>query len=190
MAGEMLQLTEVFFVLMYRAQTCDPRAQRFFGLPDELNGDSIGCGPRKDFMPIVETIKPTLELFDSFIKVGKELTKLPALVLPQYQTAAKDLYEISQNLLTANENLSRWLFKFLYFDFRQPEARINFLNLVRDYRTMKTGPECRQLKFSCADIGAIYHRNIASKLGKWLSDQAKLTETKRVFLALIDADRA
>ena len=134
-------------------------------------------------------IKPALETFDKFIEIAKELAKLPQLVLPQYQDAARDLYEIAQKLLTANENLSRWLYKFLYFDFRQSDARGKFLELLRDYKTMKQGPEFRQLKFSCGDIAAIYYRNIASKLGAWLSDQRKLEEAQGMFAALSDADR-
>jgi hypothetical protein len=85
-------------------------------------------------------IKPAVELFNKFIGIAKELAKLPQLVLPQYQTAAKDLYLISQKLLVANENLSRWLYRFLYFDLGQPDARSNFLKLIVDYKTMKQGP--------------------------------------------------
>jgi hypothetical protein len=63
------------------------------------------------------------------------------------------------------------------------------LDLIRDYKTMKQGPEFRQLKFSCGDIAAIYYRNVASKLGDWLSDQTKLKEAQSMFAALSDADR-
>jgi hypothetical protein len=133
-------------------------------------------------------ITPTLEVLDKFISIAKELTKLPALVLPQYQPAAHDLYEICQKLLTANENLSRWLYKFLYFDFRQQDARTKFLDLVRDYKTMKQGPEFRQLKFSCGDISAVYYRNIDSKIGSWFSNQGKLEEAQGIFTKLTDAD--
>jgi hypothetical protein len=134
-------------------------------------------------------IQPALDIFDKFISIAKELAKLPQLVLPQYRAAAQDLYEIAQKLLTANENLSRWLYRFLYFDFRRQDARTQFLDLIRDYKTMKQGPEFRQLKFSCGDIAAIYYRNVASKLGDWLSDQTKLKEAQSMFAALSDADR-
>jgi hypothetical protein len=133
-------------------------------------------------------IQPALDIFDKFISIAKELAKLPQLVLPQYRAAAQDLYEIAQKLLTANENLSRWLYKFLYFDFRQQDARTKFFDLMRDYKTMKQGPEFRQLKFSCGDIATIYYRNIASKLGDWLSDQTKLNEAQSMFVALGDVD--
>jgi hypothetical protein len=134
------------------------------------------------------TILPTLEVFEKFISIGKEIAKLPQLVLPQYQAAASDLYVISQRLLTANENLSRWLYRFLYFDFRQPDSRGRFLELVRDYKTMKQGAEFRQLKFSCSDISAIYHRNIASKLGNWFADETRRKEVQNTFERLSDAD--
>jgi len=83
----------------------------------------------------MSTITPTLEIFDKFISIASGLAELPQLVLPQYRDAAQDLYEIAQKLLSANENLSRWLYKFLYFDFRQQDARTKFLDLVGDYRT-------------------------------------------------------
>ena len=54
---------------------------------------------------------------------------------------------------------------------------------------MKSGPEFQQLKFSCSDIGQIYYRNIASKLGNWLTSQQKLEEVEGIFAALTDADR-
>jgi hypothetical protein len=133
-------------------------------------------------------ILATLEVFEKFISIGKEIAKLPQLVLPQYQAAALDLYDISQRLLTANENLSRWLYRFLYFDFRQPDSRSRFLELVRDYKTMKQGSEFRQLKFSCSDISAIYHRSIASKLGNWFTDQTRREEVRVTFEMLSDAD--
>lgn len=134
-------------------------------------------------------IKPALEIFDKFITIAKELSKLPQLVLPQYRAAATDLYEISQKLLTSTENISRWLYKFLYFDFLQQDARTRFLDLLRDYKTMKQGPEFRHLKFNCSDISAIYHRNIQKKLGNWLSNQSKLEEVHGIFTALSNSDR-
>lgn len=134
-------------------------------------------------------ITPALGILDKFISVASELAKLPALVLPQYQSAAQDLYEICQKLLTANENLSRWLYRFLYFDFRQSDARSKLLTAVQEYKAMKSGPEFQQLKFSCSDIGQIYYRNIASKLGNWFTSQQKLEEVEGIFAALTDADR-
>jgi len=134
------------------------------------------------------TIKVALEVFDKFIGIGKELAKLPALVLPQYQMAAVDLYKISQKLLASNENLSKWLHKFLYFDFKEAGAGGRFLALLTEYRSMKSGPQLQQLKFSCGDISAIYHRDIASKLGRWFSDQSKLEEVEGMFETLANAD--
>lgn len=133
-------------------------------------------------------IANALGILDKFLSVASELAKLPALVLPQYQSAALDLYQICQKLLTANENLSRWLYRFLYFDFRHQDARSNFLMTVQDYKVMKNGPEFRQLKFSCGDIGQIYYRNIQSKLGNWFTNQQKIEEVEGVFLALANID--
>jgi hypothetical protein len=124
----------------------------------------------------------------NFIALGKELAKLPALVLPQYAPAAKDLYEICQKLLKANENLSRWFYRFRYFDFNNPNGRSEFLTAIKEYKNMKNGPEFQQLKFSCSDIGGIYYMNIESKIGKWFSDSHKMEEAKGVFARLTDAD--
>ena len=134
------------------------------------------------------TLTGPLDIFDRFVKVATDLAKVPALVMPQYRSAAQDLYRITRLLMTANENLARWLNRFLYFDFRGADARGRFLALLVEYRTMKAGPEFRTLKFSCGDIGRIYHRDIASKLGSWLSDPQKLSQARTAFEALADAD--
>lgn len=131
---------------------------------------------------------PALNALDGFIGVARELAKLPALVLPQYQSAARDLYKICQKLLTANEYLSRWLHRFLYFDFRQQDVRTEFLEAVSEYRTMKSGPEFQQLKYSCGDISLIYGQEIASKLGNWFTRTQKREEVEGIFASLGDAD--
>ena len=134
------------------------------------------------------TVKDGLELIEQFISLGRELAKLPALVLPQYQPAAADLFEICQKILTANENSARWLNHFRYFDFRHPEARSNFLAAVKEYRSLRAGPGFQQLKFSCGDIRQVYYRNISSKLGGWFSNPHKLEEAEGIFAKLTDSD--
>jgi archaellum component FlaC len=136
----------------------------------------------------VAGISSALNIFDKFIGVAKELGKLPALVMPQYQEAAKDIYKISQKLLTANENLSRWIHRFTYFDFRQNNARTEFMNLTQEYKSMKSGQEYQLLKFSCSDIGAIYYQNIESKIGEWIANEKKRKEVKQIFDSLSNAD--
>ncbi len=103
----------------------------------------------------------SLDIFDKFISIAKEIAKLLALVLLQYQAAAQDMYQICQKLLTANENLSRWLHSFIYFDFRQQNARTEFMKVLQEYKTMKNGPKYQQLKFSCSDIGGVYYQHIS-----------------------------
>lgn len=133
-------------------------------------------------------IATSLGVIDSFIGVAKDMAKLPSLVLPQYRDAARDMYQISQKLLTANENLSRWMHRFLYFDFRHDDARTKFLDTVAEYKTMKTGPEYPQLKYSCGDIGHIYYRNIDSKLGNLFTRRPKREQVEGVFYSLSEAD--
>jgi hypothetical protein len=129
-----------------------------------------------------------LDRIDGFIALAHELAKLPAMANPQYAPAAVDLHEISKKLLIANENMARWLNAFLYLDFRAADARSAFLQLVRDYRTAKTGPRFKELKYSCGDISLIYGRQIAGNLGGWLGRGAKEQDAQRVFVELGNAD--
>jgi hypothetical protein len=138
---------------------------------------------------IMPAIALTFETLDKFVSIAKELAKLPALVLPQYQTSAQDLYEICQKLLAANESLSRWLYRFLYFDFRHAEARTKFLELVQEYNTMRNGPEFQKLKFSCGDIRSVYARNISLRIGNWFTSQAKREEVAGIFQTLTNVDK-
>jgi hypothetical protein len=130
-----------------------------------------------------------LDSIDRFVSVGGEIAKVPILAMPQYRAAAEDLYEIAQKLLVANENMARWLNRFLQFDFRAPDARGRFLDLVQDYRTTKAGPGFRDMKFSCGDIGIIYHRNIATKIAEMFpQDRQAGVEAEQAFIALSTAD--
>jgi phosphohistidine phosphatase SixA len=133
--------------------------------------------------------KAALNIIENFIDLGKQVAKLPALVLPQYQSAANDLYRISQVILKSNENLSRWLNRFRYFDFIQADARKDFLQAMQEYKAMKSGPDFQQLKFSCHDLAKVYYSNIASKIGNWFSNQQKKEEAEGIFSALTDADQ-
>ncbi len=121
-----------------------------------------------------------LDSIDRFIGVA-EIANLPILSMPEYRAAANDLYQIAQKLLIANENMSRWLNRFLYFDFRAPDARAQFLNLVQDYRTTKAGRGFRDMKFSCGDIFIIYQQNIEGKIVEMFpQDDRAANEARRV----------
>jgi hypothetical protein len=86
--------------------------------------------------------------------------------------------------------MSRWLNRFLYFDFRAPDARAQFLNLVQDYQTTKAGAGFRNMKFSCGDISIIYQQNIASKIAEMFpQDEHVAEEARRVFIDLGNADQ-
>ena len=131
-----------------------------------------------------------LDFLDKFIRIAKDVAKLRVLLLPQYRAAASALYEICKRLLDANENLARWLYRFLYFNFAHPDAKVQFLQLVADYRTMKTGQEFHELKFRCGDIAGIYYQEIASKIGSWFKSNRKLQDAETAFqsLSMADAD--
>lgn len=136
------------------------------------------------------TIQEGLSITKEFIAIGKELANLPALVLPQYQPAAADLYEICQKILNANENTARWFHRFRYFDFQIPNARPDFLNAMQEYKALRSGPLFKQLKFSCGDIAQIYYKNISSKLSNWFVTTHKQEQAKGVFEKLTNADNA
>ncbi len=133
--------------------------------------------------------EPALDSVDHFIRVAGDIAKIPILAMPQYRAAADDLYQIAQKLLVANENMARWLNRFLLFDFRDPNARSRFLELVNDYRSTKAGPGFRDMKFSCGDIFIIYDRNIAGKIADiFPEDQQAGAEARRAFTDLGSAD--
>jgi hypothetical protein len=130
-----------------------------------------------------------LDGIDRMVTVGREIAKVPALAMPQYRAAVEDLYQIAQKLLLANENMARWLNRFLQFDFRAPDARGRFLELVGEYRTTRTGPGFESMKWSCHDIGIIYRRNIETKIPEMFpKDHQAAEEAQRAFNYIINAD--
>jgi hypothetical protein len=130
-----------------------------------------------------------LDSIDQFIGVGGEIAKLPILALPQYKAAAVALHQIAEKLLEANENMARWRIDFLYFDFLAPNAREQFLNLVKAYRSTKAGPGFHDMKYRCGDIRDIYDRDIASKIADMFpADQATADEARSAFVSLGTAD--
>jgi hypothetical protein len=138
-------------------------------------------------MPLNDT--QALDSIDRYIKVGARMAKLPILTKPEYRPAVEDLYQITRKLLVANENMARWLNLFLQFDFRQPDARGQFLKVAGDYRTTKSSQGFHDMKFSCGDIWIIYDRNIAAKLPQMFPDDREAAETARTaLLDLTDAD--
>ncbi len=105
-----------------------------------------------------------LDSIDRFIQVGRDIAKLPLLANPEFLSAAEALYLIAHKLLISNENMARWLNKFLQFDFGQPGAPGQFKELARDFQTMRSGQGFYEMKFKCGDIRLIYRRDIEAKL--------------------------
>lgn len=101
-----------------------------------------------------------LDSVDRFIGVGEELANQQVLSKPKYAGAVENLVEVIQILLTSNENMARWLNRFTQFNFRADDARKQFLTLVGEYNTAKTGPELRQMKWPCGEIRHIYDDHI------------------------------
>lgn len=89
---------------------------------------------------------------------------------PEVRAVADGLYEVSRKLLTANENLAGWRYRFLRFNFRGDDAVGRFLALVEEYYTRRTGEDFHELKYRCGDISVIYERNVEKALGDVLGD--------------------
>ncbi|GAA4410492.1 hypothetical protein GCM10023187_35160 [Nibrella viscosa] len=133
------------------------------------------------------TLESGAKVLNEFISLGKELSKLP--ILPKYKQCAVDLYSICKRILDANENTAKWINQFLYFDFRSKTARTDFLQVIKEYKNMKSGQERQQLKFNCADIENIYQKNLENKIGQWfVKDQSKLLQAQKIFKDLSHSD--
>lgn len=137
-----------------------------------------------------ERVQPEpLDSMSRFIRIANELANNPALLSQQDRNeAAEALYDICRMVLTANENLTRWLRRFLDFDFNQGGAGAEFKELEKKYDNVKNGPELHQLKFRCGDIGKIYRDGIQPRLGGWFVSRRKREEAKRIFEELSGAD--
>jgi hypothetical protein len=127
-----------------------------------------------------------LDRIDRFLALGRDLAALPVMKEDRYVSAASDLHEIAKKLSVANENMARWLNRFLYFDFRADDARARFLKLAERYRNAKTSDEFKALKFSCGEIDRIYGRHIKGSLKNWLGRPAK--DEANIFVELSQAD--
>lgn len=98
------------------------------------------------------------------VDIGHELARQEILSRPTYSVALENIIEVIQILLVANENMARWLNRFTQFDFRAEGARRRFLELVAQYRTAKSGPELREMKWPCGDIRQIYDTQIRPRI--------------------------
>ena len=133
--------------------------------------------------------REALDRIDRFIQVASSIARLPLLQKAEYRPAAEDLYLIAQKLLVSNENMARWLNLFLQFDFRQADARGQFMNLAGSYATAKSGQAFHDMKFNCGDSGMIYYRNIDAKVPQMYAEDRKAADAARVaFADLSNAD--
>jgi hypothetical protein len=130
-----------------------------------------------------------LDSVDHFVQAAADIARLPLFQEQRNRPAAADMCEIAQKLLIANEDLYRWLNLFLHFDFRDEQARHEFLKLVATYRTAKAGHKFRQLKFSCGDVWLIYPRNIEGTIDSvYAEDETTRRKAAAAFVELGSAD--
>lgn len=134
---------------------------------------------------MLSEVKAGMDTIDSFIKISKEIAKLPKLFKADYQGCASDFADICRKILDGNENVVRWFNKFLYFDFTTLDAQKRFFDLKSEYEVLKTGSGYQDLKFNCGEIQYIYHNRISSKI--WFKGE-KLKETQDIFEKLTNAD--
>lgn len=134
---------------------------------------------------MLSEVKVGIDTIDSFIKISKEIAKLPKLFMADYKGCASDFAEICRKILDGNENVVRWFNKFLYFDFTASDARKQFFDLKSEYEALKAGSGYQALKFDCGEIQTIYHKRIASKT--WFKGK-KLKESEDIFDKLTNAD--
>lgn len=130
-----------------------------------------------------------LRSISEFIGIAKEISKIPRMVLPDYQRCSEDLYKICQKILTPNDNIVECFNQFLYFNFSSQNAQSDFNQRILDYKNSKSN-NLRQFKFSCSDISTIYFRNIEKKIGNFFSNKSKLEDAKAIFEKLTNADVA
>lgn len=124
-----------------------------------------------------------LDRVDRFVGVGRELARQQILSRPTYSIALEHLVEVIQILLDANENMARWLNRFTQFYFRADDAQQRFLELAAEYRTAKSGPELRQMKWPCGDIRQIYDTRIRPDI----TDSFVQTDAPREQIDRLDA---
>ncbi|MFI7642294.1 hypothetical protein [Nonomuraea sp. NPDC049400] len=130
-----------------------------------------------------------LDSIDRFIGIARDIANNPVLAMPQHRAMAEDLYQIANKLLIANENMVRWLNRFLYFDFRDADARAKFLELIQDYRGARAGSVFHNMKWNCGDIWLIYQRHIAGNIdAMFQEDRQSAEEAKHAFDDLSNAD--
>ena len=148
---------------------------------DGLVGWRREAQTRQNLTPGVDVMasdsQHALDSIDHFIGVARRISGAPALA--DRPGAAEDLYIIAGKLLKANENMTRWLHRFLLFDFRGRDARSRFLSLLEEYRTTKAGPGFHDMKYSCGDIFLIYERNIKGDIPTLFPDDAEKRATSR-----------
>ena len=139
-------------------------------------------------VPVTSSSHLGLDTIDRFVTVANEIAAMPVLRSPGFTQTAGALYDISRKLLIANENLARWLNRFLYFDFQDDGAGRRFRKTVRKYRNAKAAGKLREMKFRCGDIRIIYDKDIGHRLPEMYPDEQAQESTAIAFSELYSAD--
>jgi phosphopantothenate synthetase len=125
----------------------------------------------------------SLSIFKDFIDIAKQLY---VYLTPQYKEAGEALIKITDNILTAQNDILKWVRKFERLDLNNSKEFNNFYDEFYDFRD---GPGFDSITVNCHQILSVYDKFLANYLKKWLaSDQAKLSETQQIFNDLGSAD--
>jgi hypothetical protein len=123
-------------------------------------------------------IGAALDYYDKFIAIGKYLKDN---LTPQYKSAAKGLFKITDNILTANQNLLRWIYNFILLDLENSKNN-EFQKFSSELSLFRIGPEYDRIRVHCHEIEAIYSEYLRGR--PFTRDQEKLKEATTIIEGL------
>lgn len=132
----------------------------------------------------MESVKTGIEMIQSLVDLLKSIKES---IIPNYKETSKDLQEVLERIISANEKLLKWIYKFTDFDFEQENAKKVYHEFYHSYQAIKQGKRYYELKFNCAEIDSIYNSRIKGKLGNFFAGH-KLKKAEKIFHDLSVAD--
>jgi len=120
----------------------------------------------------------TLSNIDNLINLWKRVMPL---LTPQYKDAAKDLYKVTDYILSANQLLVSWVSEFKKINLADPSKK-EFDEFKDKYNMFRIGTDYDKVKVHCTTLSAIYKKSLKSNLQRlFVRDKAKLSETDLIF---------
>jgi hypothetical protein len=123
-----------------------------------------------------------LNLYDRFLVWAISIKNY---VTAQYRSAAKALYIVTNNLLSANQKMIRWTNEFELLDLEQDDnSKKEFQKFEAKYQEFKAGPEYDSLKISCHEIDVIYENNLKGRIKEFLARDKKNMMSQPAFFRI------